>query len=135
MTREDTFLDYDLWLEQQSWTDEDWRQHEADVEHERIERERLDAEMTEADRREMDYWDGLYNGYADEVLAMNEELPAGYKVTWHIAAVWPRYVLWHDDKPLAGFKHENKQHVVPFAKASPEAREAMMSDFHNKQAA
>ena len=130
----DTYLDYDLYLAQQTWDDEDWDFYYENRDAEECEREIAWEEATEEQKREGNFYDALYWRYSDETFAMNKELPKDYCVTWYVANVWPRFVLWHKDKPLAGFKHENKQHVVPFAKASPEARETMVNDFHDRDA-
>ena len=102
MTREDTFLDFDLWSRQQSWMDEDWADHENTGDAEEWSGKfcgRMQPSRTEARGRVLrQHGDG---GYADETLAMNDQVPEGYKVTWYIANVWPRFVLWHDEKPLA----------------------------------
>ena len=111
----DTYLDYDLYMAQQTWDDEDWDAYDRQCDDEAFERELAWEEASEEQKREANYYDGLHQRYCDETLVLNKKLPAEYCVTWYVASVWPRFVLWHDNKPLAGFKNEHKGQIVSFA--------------------
>ena len=111
----DTYLDWDLYLEQQAWDEEDW---EAYYEQ----------------KRESDFYVGMHKSTCAEAFALIKELPQGCFVTWYVAHCWPRYVLWEQGKPIAGFRSENKGKIVEYAHASPDVRKVMGNDFNKPKA-
>ena len=131
----DTYLDWDLYLEQQTWDDEDWEAYYEQEAIDQAEREYAWENATDEQKRESDFYVGMHKSTCAETFALMKELPQGFCVTWYVAHCWPRYVLWEQGKPIAGFRSENKGKIVEYAHASPDVRKAMGNDFNKPKAA
>ena len=112
---QDTYLNYDLYVDQQTWDEDDWARYDEQCFHDQIEREIAWENATDEQKHEAAYYEGLHDSTCDETFAINQQLPPGYAVTWYVASVWPRFVLWHGDTPIALYKNEHKENLVPYA--------------------
>ena len=112
---QDTYLDYDLHLDQQTWDEEQWDDYYDQLAIDEAEREYAWENATDEQKHEAAFYEGLHNRTCDDAFAINQQLPPGYAVTWYVASVWPRFVLWHGDTPIALYKNEHKENLVPYA--------------------
>ena len=130
----DTYLDWDLYLEQQTWDEEDWEAYYEQEAIDQAEREYAWENATDEQKREGEFYVGMHKSTCAETFALMKELPPGFCVTWYVAHNWPRYVLWEQGQPIAGFRSENKGKIVKYAHASPDVRKTMGNDFQQPKA-
>ena len=58
----------------------------------------------------------MHAGYDAEVARMNVMVPSPYKVSWYIHAEEVRYTLWRQGNHVAGFKYDERDGIVQFAR-------------------